>query len=56
VTEYARDIWHIGAFERSTRKLKPAVRKGAGAITKPNDEPAPAAETPAETEERQVAD
>ena len=56
VTEYARDIWHIGAFERSTHKLKPAVRKGAAAITKPNDEPVPAAETPAETEQKQVAD
>jgi glycogen phosphorylase len=63
VTEYAQDIWHIGAFERPSRTAKP-VRKAAPAIAKANGEAAPAAETKpevpaeaaAEPEEKQVAD
>jgi starch phosphorylase len=50
VTEYARDIWHIGPFEKSVRNAKPPVRstavaaKGSGAIA-PAEEPKPEPET-----------
>ncbi len=54
VTEYARDIWHIGQFERHNH-LKTPVRATAPA-PKPKPEPAATSEAAAETEEKQVAD
>ncbi|MGB7555007.1 MAG: glycogen/starch/alpha-glucan phosphorylase [Candidatus Korobacteraceae bacterium] len=56
VTEYARDIWHIGPFEKSSRPVKPVVRAPVP-IAKPTgeavavDAAAPEAET-----KQQVAD
>jgi starch phosphorylase len=47
VQEYARDIWHIGQYEKSWRPGKPAVRTAA-ATTKANGEattPEPVAES-----------
>jgi starch phosphorylase len=55
VTEYARDIWHIGPYERSARIAKPAARRGPAAA-KPKVQPLPAAgETPID-ENKQIAD
>jgi starch phosphorylase len=54
VTQYARDIWHIGQFERSARPAKPTVRSAA---IVPSNGNAPAASEPAaETETKHVAD
>ncbi|HUI83845.1 MAG TPA: glycogen/starch/alpha-glucan phosphorylase [Candidatus Binatia bacterium] len=55
VTEYARDIWQIGAFEKSIRPAKPVVRSTAP-VSKPDGEAVPAAETAPQTEEKHVAD
>ena len=53
VTEYARDIWHIGSFEKPMRATKAAVRS----VPAPrNNGDAAAAEAPAETETKHVAD
>ena len=39
VQEYARDIWHIGQYEKSWRPAKPSVRPAASApVTKSNGE------------------
>ena len=35
VLEYARDIWHIGQFEKGSRPVKPPVRTEAS-VAKPN--------------------
>ena len=53
VLEYARDIWHIGQFEKGSRPVKLPVRTEAS-VAKPNGEAASQA-TP-EVEEKQVAD
>ena len=55
VTEYAKDIWQSGSFERSGRMVKPPARKVA-AMPQAKVEAAPAPETAAEAEEKQVAD
>jgi hypothetical protein len=52
--EYARDIWHIGQFEKSSRAVKAPARVAA-TVPKPLVEAAPADALP-ETEEKQVAD
>ena len=55
VTDYARDIWHIGKYEQSGRTAKAAVR--AAVAEKPQAEPSRAPEAAAEAaEEKQVAD
>ena len=54
VTQYARDIWHIGPFERSARPAKPPVRSVA-VVPSNGDAPA-AAEPAAEAESKHVAD
>jgi starch phosphorylase len=54
VTEYARDIWHIGPFERSIRTSKAPVRSVPAA--KSNGGAPAASEAPAETETKHVAD
>ena len=55
VTEYARDIWHVGKYEQSGRAAKTAVRTAANG--KPQPEPAAAPEPTTEAaEEKQVAD
>jgi glycogen phosphorylase len=54
VTQYARDIWHIGPFERSGRLAKSPVRTVASAV-KVNGN-APAAEPTPEAETKHVAD
>ena len=54
VQEYARDIWHIGQFEKSSRLSKPLARKEA-AVVKANGANATVADVPSE-ESRQVAD
>jgi starch phosphorylase len=54
ITQYARDIWRIGQFERSARPTKPPVRSAA--VVSGNGA-APAASEPAvETESKHVAD
>jgi len=53
VTEYARDIWHIGLHERHSRPGKSAART---APAPPPPQPVVEAETPAEAEQKQVAD
>jgi starch phosphorylase len=55
VQEYARDIWHIGQFEKSSRPAKPAARAVVPA-TKPNGDAPASAEVPPESESKQVAD
>ena len=57
VNEYAKEIWHIGQFERSSRGAKGKAPKPAPAA-KVDEQPRPAdaTETPAEAEEKQVAD
>ena len=55
VQEYARDIWHIGQFEKSSRPAKPAARAVVPAAKPSGNAPA-AADTPAEPETKQVAD
>jgi glycogen phosphorylase len=57
VLEYARDIWHIGQFEKSGRPVKAAAR-AAVPVPKADAKTAAAAATEAapETEEKQVAD
>jgi len=54
VTEYARDIWHIGQFEKSARPAKAPVPAAVRAA-KPVATPTPA-EAAAEAETKQVAD
>ena len=54
VQEYARDIWHIGQFEKSSRPGKPLARKDAAA-TKTTQPTAPVVDLPPE-EAKQVAD
>ena len=54
VTEYARDIWHIGQFERAIH-VKPPARPAVPAA-KAKAEPAVVSEPAPETEEKQVAD
>jgi starch phosphorylase len=54
VTEYARDIWHIGQFERANH-LKPAPR-AAPPVAKPKAEPVAPTEPASEPEVKQVAD
>jgi glycogen phosphorylase len=55
VTEYARDIWHIGPFERSSRAAKPPVRSVVAA-TKVNGSAPTATEPTSEAETKHVAD
>ena len=55
VTQYARDIWHIGPFERSSRAAKPPVRSVA-AVAKVNGKAPAAAEPTSEAETKHVAD
>jgi starch phosphorylase len=55
VQEYARDIWHIGQFEKSSRPAKPAARAVVPAAKPSGNAPA-VADTPAEPETKQVAD
>lgn len=55
VLEYARDIWHIGQFEKSGRSSKAPARSVAFA-SKAKGAAVPAAETAPEVEEKQVAD
>ena len=55
VQEYARDIWHIGQFEKSSRPAKPAARAVVPAAKPSGNVPA-VADTPAEPETKQVAD
>jgi starch phosphorylase len=54
VTEYARDIWHIGAFEKPMRPAKAVVRSVP--VPKSNGDAPAATEAPAETETKHVAD
>jgi starch phosphorylase len=54
VTQYARDIWHVGPFERSSRAAKPPVRT-VDATAKVNGD-APVAEPAPEAEIKHVAD
>lgn len=55
VTEYARDIWHIGKYEQSGRIPKAAVR--APVTDKPQgDVSRPSEAAPEAAEEKQVAD
>jgi glycogen phosphorylase len=54
VTQYARDIWHIGQFEQKGRPAKAPVRSAP--IAKPNGAATPTAETVPEAESKQVAD
>jgi glycogen phosphorylase len=54
ITEYARDIWHIGQFEKAGHPKTPA--RAAAPAAKAKGEPAAASETAQETEEKQVAD
>ena len=45
IFQYARDIWHIGQYEKSWRPAKGGVTKvPAAAATKANGEAAPIAE------------
>jgi glycogen phosphorylase len=56
VLEYARDIWHIGQFEKASRAAKPAPRPATPAA-KPNGESvAPAEAVPGTEPKQQVAD
>jgi len=55
VLEYARDIWHIGRFEKSGRVAKAPARRSPARVT-PGAEPSPASEAVPETETKQVAD
>ncbi len=55
VLEYARDIWHVGQFEKAGRRAKPTVRSAAPA-SKPNVQPMSAPEAAPEIETKQVAD
>jgi starch phosphorylase len=55
VLEYARDIWHIGQFEKHGRPFKPAARNAAPAA-KPKVQAMPATEDVPEIESKQVAD
>ncbi len=55
VLEYARDIWHIGQFERSGRAVKVPPR-AKPVVAKPAAEPVPATEVAPEPEIKQVAD
>ncbi|MGA2902827.1 MAG: glycogen/starch/alpha-glucan phosphorylase [Candidatus Korobacteraceae bacterium] len=55
VLEYARDIWHIGQFEKSGRPSKAPARR-AVSEAKPKGESMPAAEAVPEIETKQVAD
>src|SRR5271166_5531137 len=54
VTEYARDIWHIGQFEKKNHLKTPA--RAAAPASKAKPVPAPAGEAAPEIEEKQVAD
>jgi hypothetical protein len=54
VTQYARDIWHIGPFERSSRAAKPPVRSVTPTAKVNGD--APTAEPVPEAETKHVAD
>ena len=57
VLEYARDIWHIGQFEKHGRLSKPAARNVAPAPKAAVQAmPAPASEAVPEIETKQVAD
>ncbi len=55
ILEYARDIWHIGQFEKHGRPAKPAARSVAPA-SKANVQTMPAPEAAPEIETKQVAD
>ena len=54
VTEYARDIWHIGQFE--TRNHVKPVPRAAAPAAKTKTEPSAPPEAERETEVKQVAD
>ncbi len=54
VTEYARDIWHIGAFEKPMRPAKAVVRSVP--VPRNNGDAPATTEAPAETETKHVAD
>ena len=57
IMEYARDIWHIGPFEKHGRLSKPAARNVAPAPKAAVQAmPAPASEAVPEIETKQVAD
>ena len=55
VLEYARDVWHIGQFEKHGRPSKPAARNTAPA-SKAAVPAMPAAEAAPDIESKQVAD
>ncbi len=54
VLEYARDIWHIGQFERSARTIKAPARSAPAAKT--NGQSLPPGGAASESETKQVAD
>ena len=54
VTEYARDIWHIGQFETKSHPKAPV--RAAAPATKAKGEPAAVADATPEPEIKQVAD
>jgi hypothetical protein len=54
VTEYAREIWHIGQFEKKSPVKAPA--RVAAVPAKPKVEPVAEAEVVPEVETKQVAD
>ena len=54
IREYARDIWHIGQFERSARAIKAPARSAPAAKT--NGQPLPPGGAAPESETKQVAD
>ena len=56
VTEYARDIWHIGQFQRKNQTKAPARVPAVPVTAKAKVEPAAGAEPAPEAETKQVAD
>ncbi len=54
VLEYARDIWHIGQFEKSGRNAKAPARSAP--VAKINGQPLPPSAAAPESETKQVAD
>ena len=55
VTEYAREIWHIGPFEQPKHRKTPP-RGGAAPAAEPRPEPVGASTTTPEAEVKQAAD
>ena len=54
VTEYAREIWHIGQYEKKTHPK--ALARAVAAVAKTKAEPVAKVEATPEAEEKQVAD